>query len=132
MVAGDDDDPDARPPAAGDGLGDVRAGRVLECREPQEGEMGFRAVALFVGVGARHFPLREAEDAQPLARVALERPANLLAVLLRQGPVGAVRRRAWRRTAPRSSSGAPLTWYQRLPSGSSSAVVIRLTLASKW
>jgi hypothetical protein len=90
VVTGDHDDPDARLQAPGDRLGDVGARRILQARKAQECERRFRLVAFFVWPWVRELSLREAEDAQALSCVALERPAHALALFFRQGPVGTV------------------------------------------
>ncbi len=86
VVTGDDDDPDARRVAAGDGVRDFGARWVGEGGEPEEREARLGLLAS----GPRptlDVALGEAEHAQAAGRVTLEGCADLGAVLVAERPV---------------------------------------------
>ena len=79
VIAGHDDDPNPRVLAARDRAGDLRSRRIGERGQPDEGQMRLDQVPRAV-LEPGDVPFREAEHAQPAARVALERVTHLRAI----------------------------------------------------
>ena len=81
VVAGDDDDADARRVAQPYRIGDLRSRRIEERDEPEEAKLLLGVLASLRWHGAcRKAATSDGEHAQPLRRVALEHVEHLLAM----------------------------------------------------